>query len=93
MSWDSLATALHDRLCDDLSCAEYFEESSYVDHGLSREWWTATAQDVEEYVKARVKDQLPENILINLRSHHFKPCRMCGVEVDLPEALYECGSV
>ena len=41
MSWDNLARALHDDLCDTMGCAEYFppEVGSYVEHGLGREFW------------------------------------------------------
>ena len=96
MSWDNLASALHDALCDDLGCGENMFGITGDDvtlHGLSREWWHTTATSVEEYVKARVRDRLPPSILSSLRSHAFGNCSVCDAAVDEPEAIYICGSI
>lgn len=77
MSWDNLARALHDALCDDLGCAEYAppETGSHVEHGLSRSFWEATAEDVKRYVPSMIRDDPRDRLIESLAAYvHGDEC-------------------
>ena len=68
MSWDNLARALHDALCDELGCSEYAppETGTHVEHGLRREYWEATAEDVKRYIVSMIRDDPRDRLVESL---------------------------